>query len=661
MYGNYNLSQKSQLESSLKSRKQNVFAGSCQTLPITATRKGDLVSFHGSIVHNGYKYNEISEAALRKALSFLDKNEVETYQKAIHEWQNALKKDAGISALMEKGKTYGTKEEAVGTKLVGIVKNPVIAIKDMFKKKTDVVEDEVVHKVKHLEGLMNYIEYCEKKGKEVDIFDERIKEATGLKATFSNMKQATGIRIITGIIGAAYLASDNFNMVRSIDDDKEKANQAASSRLKQQAIRVGIGAYAIYASKYLFEKQCNKSLKIALTVALAAAFVPEVLSRLLTNKPIMPISKEEALKRGNAKPADNKAHTSQETKAESAPQAAQAPALKGQKPVAFKGGFLMKEINVPKSELKKVLDATKEISEKTYDRFLDIVKSELGVDLVQKLESTADNELISLGMQKNRARRILESFTSPVKPIIKLVNKILKKEEPAKTKIGFVQNYVADMAETLKGDPKNPKTSAQIIEELKKTKYDTFLNEKASYDSNKYSLWNKLLASTLSGFFVVSDDYNLTMQQSKGDEDLSKQNGRKRALQKVVSIGISSYIMTITGSLFAKQTNAKLAIAIGMAGFNNFAYETLTRMLIGQPIMPKDKKQLDELQQKNEKIKFYRVMGKIMGKKPNIGKKDNNIAVKAGIPAKPAQTGSQPTEMTVPNKTIAVKPARFVA
>lgn len=614
----------------------NNFQGNYAQNPASFAAKGDSVSFKGAnaIVKeaNGYQYKEITKD-LKKVYKYLaaagEHNEINHFKESVTNWQDKLP-----NGIKEEGRIFGLPEAKPVRKLIDVVVNPFKSMSENIKKigkgKTKNSEDTTMKRMRDALGLIKFIEQEETsiKAKLPNITDiemqneiiqkmadEVIKGSNGQKATYSNKSFATGARIISGVFGAWFLANDNYNMVRSIDDDKKKAKEAANTRLKQQAIRVAIGAYTIYATKQLFEQKSNATLSGALQIALLAAIIPEVLSRVFSGRPILPISKAKAIELNkkqeekDAKANTNKGTTSNNNK----------PAFKGlhMNEATQKNAFTkmldaarFHDVKYKKQDFLKIINTIKTTAPKSYERCIEVLKK-VNPDIETKLANEG-KELeaeVFIGKKETAIKKTIDAIFSPILMIVKKFNKKEKAKE--KVTVEDVQNYILFIHNKLKS-----LHDGQSIEDtINNTQFSTFHSARANYDMNKYSLFNRIFSGVLSGAFVIADDYNLSMQQTKGDQDVAMQNGRKRGVQKTVSIGISAYIMAMTASMFGKFTNASLPFALAITGVNNVIYEILTRKLIGQPIYRKDKKEYDEIQAHNEKVPLYKAMNKVIGKK----------------------------------------------
>lgn len=127
-----------------------------------------------------------------------------------------------------------------------------------------------------------------------DLFKSGHRRLNPLISNYSTDKERGLNRIVTGLIPAAYLGNDAYNLTRLIDDDDKEASKEKTRRIKQEVARVMFTAYATFVSLGALGKVINKSPALSATVSTGIVLVAEVFSRLLTNKPITFLSEKRA-------------------------------------------------------------------------------------------------------------------------------------------------------------------------------------------------------------------------------------------------------------------------------------------------------------------------------------------------------------------------------
>jgi len=114
------------------------------------------------------------------------------------------------------------------------------------------------------------------------------------KANFKASTANFGNRLVSGTIAAFYLAIDQYNGTRLLNDNPNISEKERNTRFKQEMFRVLLAGYFTYGVMEVFKESCNKSMKFALGSSMAVVAFCEIVGRTLVGKPIHPVSKKKA-------------------------------------------------------------------------------------------------------------------------------------------------------------------------------------------------------------------------------------------------------------------------------------------------------------------------------------------------------------------------------
>ncbi len=120
-------------------------------------------------------------------------------------------------------------------------------------------------------------------------------------------------------------------------------------------------------------------------------------------------------------------------------------------------------------------------------------------------------------------------------------------------------------------------------------------NSNSAIDNSKIGKMTKNIVSMVTLYFVVLDDYILTLKQTKS-QDQASQKGRERFVQNIMRMAVQLSLMDLFNDIFRLQYNNSLAGAMHIAFWNTIATDIITRKLVGKPITPmsKEKQELHE-------------------------------------------------------------------
>jgi len=165
----------------------------------------------------------------------------------------------------------------------------------------------------------------------------------------------------------------------------------------------------------------------------------------------------------------------------------------------------------------------------------------------------------------------------------------------------------------------------KLNETMNKMSFVAYAKEFADYDTSKYAVANNTIARVLSSTFLVFDAYNLTMLHSN-DKQKSVENGSQYATQEVTRTVMSSYIINATNTVFQSLYNSSIAGALLLTGASSTIVAGISRLAVGNSIVPKTQKQLLEQEEKNKNNPMLKITSRMVGKsmkKMDYGKSAN--------------------------------------
>lgn len=143
---------------------------------------------------------------------------------------------------------------------------------------------------------------------------------------------------------------------------------------------------------------------------------------------------------------------------------------------------------------------------------------------------------------------------------------------------------------------------------------------KGKYSSNSLMIGNRLISGIVYSYFLGTDAYNTTMRYSNNKEEATAQR-KSRISQEFSRIGLNMYIQNLLFGTFETAVNKSLPTAMFVSGSTVAFSEILGRKLVGKPIMPSNKEQLDKLEKEmSEKKGLLPSIGRLL---TNVKKKDN--------------------------------------
>lgn len=143
----------------------------------------------------------------------------------------------------------------------------------------------------------------------------------------------------------------------------------------------------------------------------------------------------------------------------------------------------------------------------------------------------------------------------------------------------------------------------------------------SGYSNTSLAMLTKLVESTITSVFLVSDNYNMIMLKSNGeDKEGAKQKAQERVVQRLSGIFYQTMFMNWFNTVFETMYHTSLGGMAWVNTMNTFATEFFTRFSIGMPINAKSYDELVAIEEKNNNRKgalgaYFRFMTKLTGKK----------------------------------------------
>lgn len=197
----------------------------------------------------------------------------------------------------------------------------------------------------------------------------------------------------------------------------------------------------------------------------------------------------------------------------------------------------------------------------------------------------------------------LDKIVNEYKNVTGLFNSVEKWENGYRARFGFDNIKSGDEILTPEED---------LQKSLRKRAFDSINPNISNYSAKSLSAGNRIASGIVGSAFYGIDAYNTTMKLSD-NKDVSAKEGKVKFTQQIIRISLASYFTATAFGVFKKQTNKSMPIALGVAGAMVVASELLGRMLVGNPILPTNKRKLEEINERNKHsdnlvLKFGRIL-----------------------------------------------------
>ncbi|MBP7211329.1 hypothetical protein KBA27_00685 [bacterium] len=113
-------------------------------------------------------------------------------------------------------------------------------------------------------------------------------------SNYSSDAERSLTRLVTGMTSAFFLANDSYNLSRVIKDDPITAEKDKKHRFNQEVARIGLTTYLTVITLGAMKKIVNKNAWATVAAVVGSAGISEVVGRLISGTPVLPVSEEKA-------------------------------------------------------------------------------------------------------------------------------------------------------------------------------------------------------------------------------------------------------------------------------------------------------------------------------------------------------------------------------
>ena len=128
--------------------------------------------------------------------------------------------------------------------------------------------------------------------------------------------------------------------------------------------------------------------------------------------------------------------------------------------------------------------------------------------------------------------------------------------------------------------------------------------EKGQYSAKHMFLGTRFVSGSVYAVYLSNDAYNTTMRYSNS-ESSSQEQRKSRANQEFAKILMNIYVQNLLLGTFENQINRSMTNALLASGITVGASEVIGRMLVGRPIFPSNKENLDRMEEKMQNKKGF--------------------------------------------------------
>lgn len=522
-------------------------------------------------------------------------------------------------------------------------------------------------KVNALRGLFETVE--DNKGKSTEelssvLFQRSVKMFDSKTGNYDTKHERSLNRIVSGMVPAAFLANDAYNLSRMCDDNKKEAKQEKKIRFRQEVSRVGVSAYLTLVTMGALSKYINNSkLGIVLMTGSTVLFT-EMFSRLTNGKHIVRLSPEKA-KAINAKEAGEEAEIHNDYKSiffKSAEPRKSFIAFNSSQPTRFKGGEaqakkepllsfssimkasaiviatgfsikLLRKIPAIDKPIKNFFAAVKKqhrkltmnedysIEKSRFDEILAQLKQQGFDSLALKYEEIAKNAnaiqgaRLHLGAKSKKIKPVFDFVIAPFKFAYDAISL------PYRLVDNVVKSFLPKVPEvaksTLELDVKALQDSIENIgkEALRKNldpeKFKTYVNDnilKAFNVDNMSGISNselsnlaKVSAAAATLWFLMADNYNMVMLKSNGtDKDGAELKFKERFVQESSRLFYQTLLIQLFNDTFKSQYHRSLWGMTWITASCTLIGEALTRKSVGVPLGEHSRDEIFEFEKERQ-------------------------------------------------------------
>ena len=481
-------------------------------------------------------------------------------------------------------------------------------------------------------------------------------------------------RLVSGLPPAIFLANDAYNLSRMMDDDSKKADKEKKTRFKQEATRILTSGYLTLITLGALNKYINNSKFGIMLMTGTTVLFTEAFSRLINGKHIKKLTPEEARlenERNNLPEKDIKPDKSfkanpdfdkKDDKTQQKPLLTFNTLMKASA-VIIAAGFGIKGlrklkpvedffeiVQEPFQKLYKKLTVIPDytIKKENFDKIIDVLNANGYKDLAVKYQNIAakvtdSNNVIHLGEKNKKFIRPAVNFiiapfkfafntvTLPYRLVDKAVNLFKKKTNPViKTSEQLAQELAKKDIEVLSKTIENIGKEA-VKKGMTPKKFQSYVNDNILKAFNVTTMSNisnaelsnlaKTAASAATIWFLMTDNYNMVMLKSNGnDKEGAETKFKERFVQEGSRLFYQTLLIDLFNSTFRSQYNGSLAGMSWVTLVDTTLGEILTRKSVGMPVRTHTRDELEAIEKKqNEATGFvkgyYNFMRRLTGKR----------------------------------------------
>ncbi len=481
-------------------------------------------------------------------------------------------------------------------------------------------------------------------------------------------------RLVSGLPPAIFLANDAYNLSRIMDDDPKKADKEKKTRFNQEATRILTSGYLTLITLGALNKYINNSKFGIMLMTGTTVLFTEAFSRLANGKHIKRLTPEEARaenEKNNSPEKNIKPGTSFKANSDSGKKddkTQQKPLLSFDtlmkaSAVVIAAGFgikglrkfkpvddMFKIVREPFQNLYKKLTAIPDytISQEKFAKIIDVLNQNGYKNLAEKYQNIAktvtdNNGLIHLGAKDKKYVKPAVNFviapfkfafntvTLPYRLVDKAVKMVVKKpvvssksaEELAKE---LSRKDVEVLAKTIENIGKQA-----VKKGMTPKKFQSYVNDNILKAFNVTTMSNlsnaelsnlaKTAASAATIWFLMTDNYNMVMLKSNGnDKEGAETKFKERFVQEGSRLFYQTLLIDLFNSTFKTQYNGSLAGMSWVTLVDTTLGEILTRKSVGMPVRTHTRSELEAIEAKqNEATGFlkgyYNFMRRLTGKR----------------------------------------------
>lgn len=511
----------------------------------------------------------------------------------------------------------------------------------------------------HVAAIKHYFELLAK-GDENKRFSTGQKRLAPLVPNYNAETERSLNRLVTGLIPAFFLANDAYNLSMYMKNNKEDAKAEKKRRFNQEVGRILMSTAATYGVMSLFAKQCNKSIGLTAILTTAPVLASEILGRKLAGNPVIPVGVKEAKEYAKKRKESNKNEN---------PQSLNSPESQQNITVKKGGltlnnilktigglmvlGFAAEKVSNTKTLKAKLGDFKKwysglyteqyAISRKEFNKIITKLENNGFSKLANSYKQTVkeqNDEVIKLDTIRNKTKYILihQILTFPVRftwtvlnlPYSKIVKPILNsiQKQPKEIHKHSPNKVIQDSVEFLKQiKDDSPADFNRKVNKRIFSSYDDVT--KSDFDNSNLNVVVKTAQSAVATGFLIADNYNIVMVDSKGqNKDLAEQKAKERAMQRGVRLTYEAFIIKLFNDIFKGPCTSSLLATLGLAGGLRFITEMVEREAVGLPLKESTREEIKENEQVHLsatgiKGSYFRTMAKLSGKKSFVQNEAN--------------------------------------